>query len=448
LVLLFVNTLITNPYVIKKLKKYSYYPLPNSFSIVMLKNSFLFVLMLFFCFATQQVLAQAGNSPYSRFGLGENADRGGIYNMGMGGIGIASASQAYANVLNPALLVRNKLTCFEAGFWAETKNLVTNTELQATQSGNLGYLAISFPVARKVTLAFGLTPYTSINYTNKETELKAGTPSYVVYTYRGTGGINQGYVATGVEPIKDLYLGLRVNYNFGVIKEQTQSYVDDGQSSYKLQLLQRNNVGDFSFRLGANYRKNVAKEKFINVGATYDMAANISTNNFAAYQWLTPSDGVLYTDTISNAGSLSKIPAKYGVGISFEKPFHYLVGFDFSTQNWQNLTLNGANTFQVAFGGEWTPNPNSIDNYFKRISFRAGINYAQLPTVIKGTQLDEKSVSIGFSAPVMRGISSLNMAFVLGQRGTLENNLIQENFFRVNLGLTVNDQWFVRRRIN
>ncbi len=414
----------------------------------MLKNSLFFVYFLFFCSATQQILAQAGNSPYSRFGLGESADNGNIYNIGMGGIGIATPSQAYANVVNPALLIRNKLTCFDAGFWAENKNLITNKELQSTQSGNLAYINFAFPVARKWTLGLGLNPYTTVNYTNRESELKAGTSSYVVYTYKGTGGINQAYVATGVEVLKDFYLGLRVNYNFGVIKEQSQSLVDDALSAYKVQLLQRNNVGDFSFRLGANYRKNIAKDKFINVGAIYDLAANISTSNFTARQWLTPSDGVLYTDTLTNNNTSTKIPAKYGIGLSFEKPFHYLIGFDFSTQDWRNIALDGANTYKVSFGGEWTPNSNSIDNYLKRISLRAGINYAQIPTTLLGIQLDERSISVGFSAPMMRGISSLNMAFVLGQRGTLEKNLIQENFFRVNLGLTVNDQWFVRRRIN
>ncbi|MFM7857507.1 MAG: hypothetical protein ACKO96_37690, partial [Flammeovirgaceae bacterium] len=82
------------------------------------------------------------------------------------------------------------------------------------------------------------------------------------------------------------------------------------------------------------------------------------------------------------------------------------------------------------------------------ITYRTGINYAQLPTVLRGIQLDEKSVSLGLSMPFMRGISSANIALVLGQRGTTANNLVQENFFRFNLGLTINDQWFVRRKIN
>jgi hypothetical protein len=418
----------------------------------MLKKSFFYITITFLglslFYTSHKSFAQAGNSPYSRFGLGEAADKGNIYNIGMGGLGIGAASQAYANVINPALLARNRFTCFDAGFWAEAKNLITEKELQATQSGNIGYLNFAFPITRKWTLGMGLNPYTIVNYTNKQEKLLAGTPSYITETYKGSGGINQAYVSSGFEVLKEFYLGLRVNYNFGVIKDQAQTFVDDGLSVYKVQLQERDNLGDFSFRFGAAYRYQVNKEHFLNIGATYDLAANISTNTFRAAQYLTPADAILYTDTLSNNSSRTNMPAKQGIGISFEKPFHYLIGFDFSTQDWAGATPNGVNTYKMSFGGEWTPNPNAIDNYFKRITWRTGVNYFQIPTIQNGITLDEKSVSIGFSAPVMRGLSSLNMAFVLGQRGTIEKGLIQENFFRINLGLTVNDQWFVRRKIN
>lgn len=406
------------------------------------------VILVSAIFSSENVFAQAGNSPYSRFGVGEAADNGNIYNIGMGGLGIASASQAYTNVINPALIARNRFTCFDAGFWLEAKNLLTTKDLQATQSGNLAYLNFAFPVARKWTLGMGLNPYSIVNYTNKQSRLLPNTPSFVTETYRGSGGINQAYVSSGFEVLKEFYLGLRINYNFGGIKDQAQTFVDDGLSVYKVQLQERENVGDFSFRLGTAYRKQIGKENFLNFGAIYEAETKLSTSTFRAAQYLTPADAVLYTDTLTNGNGNIIIPAKYGFGISYERPFHYLIGVDISTQDWTKATLNGTNIYKVSFGGEWTPNPNALDSYFKRVTIRAGINYGQMPTLQNGIKLEERSVSLGFSAPVMRGLSSLNMAFVLGQRGTIENGLIQENFFRFNLGLTVNDQWFVRRRIN
>ncbi len=407
------------------------------------------------CCVTLPSIAQNGNSPYSRFVLGELTDRGGLYNIGMGGIGIASSSQAYANIVNPALMARNKLTFFEAAFWAESKNLITNTDLQATQTGNLGGLTFGFPIARKVTIGGGLTPYSIVNYNNRSEELLPNSPAFIEYTYIGSGGMNQAYLSAGWNLVKDLYVGARVNYNFGFLKNQSQSFVNDGLSSYKTQLLDQTNINDFSFKLGSVYRMPVGKDKSLNFGVTYDVGATLSTRNFQARQRLSRFDVLISTDTLSRPqdriGTLY-VPPKYGFGLSFERPFHYLIGIDFTTQDWRDYkgvrAVSLANTFQISAGGEWTPNTNSIDNYLARITYRAGINYSQLPSLVSGIQLDEKSVSLGFSMPFMRGISSANIALILGQRGTTEKNLVQENFFRFNLGLTINDQWFVRRKIN
>jgi hypothetical protein len=412
----------------------------------------LFVALFFYCLSLP-VLAQNGNSPYSRFGLGELAVQGSIYNIGMGGIGVAASSQAYATTINPALLARNKLTFFEASFWLESKNLVTEKDLQRTQTGNLGSLAFGFPVARKVTIGAGLAPYSLVNYNNKSEEQIGNTTAFVEYSYIGSGGINNAYLSAGWNVWKQLYVGARMNYNFGAIKNQSQSFVNDGLSNYKVQLLDQTNVHDVSFKLGTAYRINVGKDKNFNIGATWDVGTKLGVTNFQARQRLSRFDVLLSTDTVKNDVSNSiYLPSKYQFGISFERPFNYLVGVDISMQNWQEFTgikaVGLTDTYKFAVGGEWTPNASSIDNYFARVAYRIGFNYSILPVKLRNTQLDERSVSLGFSLPMMRGISSTNIALVLGQRGTLANELIQENFFRFNLGLTVNDQWFVRRRIN
>jgi hypothetical protein len=183
------------------------------------------------------------------------------------------------------------------------------------------------------------------------------------------------------------------------------------------------------------------------------LGTDLNTKTFQAHQRLSRFDVLISTDTTSKETASSMyLPPKYGFGLSFERPFHYLVGLDVSLQDWRQFTgfktVGLANTYKIALGGEWTPNTNSIDNYLARITYRVGINYNQMPLLLRDTQLDEKSVSLGVSMPFMRGISSLNLALVLGQRGTEAKQLIQENFFRLNLGLTINDQWFVRRKIN
>jgi hypothetical protein len=41
--------------------------------------------------------------------------------------------------------------------------------------------------------------------------------------------------------------------------------------------------------------------------------------------------------------------------------------------------------------------------------------------------------------------SIINTSFEFGQRGN-NNNVIRENFFKVSIGLTLSDIWFIKRR--
>jgi len=42
----------------------------------------------------------------------------------------------------------------------------------------------------------------------------------------------------------------------------------------------------------------------------------------------------------------------------------------------------------------------------------------------------------------------VNLAVEVGQRGTLLNNLVRENYLNFNLSFTYNDRWFLRRQFD
>jgi hypothetical protein len=44
--------------------------------------------------------------------------------------------------------------------------------------------------------------------------------------------------------------------------------------------------------------------------------------------------------------------------------------------------------------------------------------------------------------------SNINVGFELGRRGTTDANLIEESYFKINLGLSLNARWFVKTKIN
>ncbi len=59
------------------------------------------------------------NSPLSYVGMGELDEGGSPSNAMMGGLGVSNSNGIYANVINPALLARNRYTVFEVGAKAE-----------------------------------------------------------------------------------------------------------------------------------------------------------------------------------------------------------------------------------------------------------------------------------------------------------------------------------------
>ena len=61
---------------------------------------------------------------------------------------------------------------------------------------------------------------------------------------------------------------------------------------------------------------------------------------------------------------------------------------------------------------------------------------------MKSTQLDDFGVSFGLGLPVYRSLSKINIAVQAGQRGTLANGLIREQYVRLSLGFSFADKWF------
>ena len=72
--------------------------------------------------------------------------------------------------------------------------------------------------------------------------------------------------------------------------------------------------------------------------------------------------------------------------------------------------------------------------------------------LIEGDELQNKVVSIGFGIPIGSTandrFSNLNIGVELGKRGTSTSALVDEQYFGLNVGLSLNDRWFVKRRIN
>src|SRR5690606_5936830 len=74
----------------------------------------------------------------------------------------------------------------------------------------------------------------------------------VVNVFNGEGGLNKLYASVGYEPIKNLSLGVTVNYNFGSLEYQRVQSVENVQFGTIDNRKSRVNGYDFKYALNYN----------------------------------------------------------------------------------------------------------------------------------------------------------------------------------------------------
>lgn len=429
------------------------------------KTGFLaFVISIAFTFES---FSQNTVSPYSVYGVGLLAEKAYAPNNGMGNAGLAYSSPWFIPVLNPALLGSHSFSSFEAGM-SVTQTAIRDELTRYDQvSGGLKYVALAFPIVPgKYGVSISLNPYAAKNYNLIQSPDENENPRAGVRRFEGEGTISQLRIANGWNVTKNIAVGAEANYNFGTISDKTtyQNVIQGGDTLFIPYLVSgetTNNFSDFSFVLGTRYSQKVG-ENFLGIGLTYDLPANLNTTRSTFLQYLSaagaplnPQTGITDTSNFStfNEEGITSIPGKISAGVSFWKQSKWAVSADFSYQDWskyENFGTKDANLIaqtEVKIGAEYTPDAQGGDKYLKRITYRAGLRVNNGPIVINNTDINSFGITFGTTLPITN-VSNVNLAFEVGQRGTLLNNLVREDYFSFNLSFTYNDRWFLRRQFD
>ena len=87
--------------------------------------------------------------------------------------------------------------------------------------------------------------------------------------------------------------------------------------------------------------------------------------------------------------------------------------------------------------------------FWQRVHYRAGVSYATPYYIINGSDgPKEVSASLGFGIPISNkwnNRSLLNISCQWVQQST--KNFITDNTFRINIGLTFNERWFAKWKV-
>jgi len=409
--------------------------------------------------------AQSGtNSPYSQYGLGLLSERTTGFNRGMNGLGIGFRLHNQVNYLNPASYsaIDSTTFIFDAGLSLQVTNFSENGVKKNANNADFEYVVAGFRLARHLGLSAGLVPLTNVgydySYTVNVSSDKYDAVTTATNTFAGSGGLHEAYLGMGWEPFRGLSIGFNASYLWGsldrsVVNSYSESTVNTVSKYYSA------SVNSYKLTFGAQYTAKVSRRNWLTLGATYTPGHKLGTDPTCLVVTRNSQTGVADTTSFT-ASNAYELPTEISAGFMWNYANKFRFGADYNLQKWGSVvtpayTENGGtglyaatkNQFsdrhKVTLGGEYV-NDERSRNFFKRIRYRAGASYAT--NYLKINDQDgpkEISVSAGFGIPIVNGYNNRSILNISGQWiRRSATSLIKENTFCINVGLTFNEEWF------
>ncbi len=88
------------------------------------------------------------------------------------------------------------------------------------------------------------------------------------------------------------------------------------------------------------------------------------------------------------------------------------------------------------------------------MKYRMGFRYLDSYLQLNDEQLSQYGISFGIGIPLLKAMSNswLNIGGEIGERGTLKNDLLKEQYVNLYFGLTIaplkRDKWFRKNKID
>jgi hypothetical protein len=414
------------------------------------------------------VHAQSGtNSPYSQYGFGTLAEQSSVANRGMGGVGMALRDGAQINILNPASYsaIDSLTFIFDVAMSGQITSFEEKGKRLNAQNANLEYAIAGFRLMKHLGLSFGILPYSNVGYSYSSTN-KVFDSNDASYTnaYNGSGGFHQLYLGLGWEVFKGFSIGANGSYFWGNYEKSIVNSYSDSYAN-KLSKYYTASVTNFKVDFGAQATIPLSKKSSLTLGATYGLGHRLKAD---------PECKVISSNTQSSVSDTAsfvvkdglELPTVIGGGMMLNLNNRWKFGADYQLQQWKKVAfpeyvvnnyipeyLSTKTLFkdrhQINLGAEFCKNALSR-RFFDRIRFRVGASYTTPYLNINEHEgPKEIGVSAGLGIPLVNGWNNRSILNISGQWVRRQaNSLLKEDVFRINIGITFNERWFMKWKVD
>lgn len=396
------------------------------------------------------------NSPYTRYGYGDLSDQSFGNSKAMGGIAFGLRDGAQINPLNPASYTAiDSLTfLFEGGVSLQNMNISGSGVKLNAKNSSFDYLAMQFRLHPRIAMSIGLLPFSNVGYSVSDSKVDNGVSQTRSFT--GDGGLHQLYGGIGVKVLKNLSLGVNASYFWGDITRTRTIIYPATSESYSYIQQMGVSISDYKLDFGTQYTLDFNKKHSMTIGAVFSPKHKLNNDYTVTTQ--------VSTTNSNNLDATFEVPNTFGAGFTYNYDKRLTVGLDYSLQQWSktkfdvntsdeavredfNETYTYCNRHKVSVGAEYIPNLMGR-SYLSHIKYRLGAYYTTPYYKIGGKEATrEYGVTAGFGLPVPRSRSILSISGQFVRISGQESAFVNENIFRVSIGLTFNERWFFKRRV-
>ncbi len=423
----------------------------------------------FTCLYSQNIT----KSPYSIIGVGDIVFAGSAANYSMGQVTQGIRGPYSQNMLNPASYSSLLVTSIEAGAVYSQGQFSGSAQSTNVNNAWIGYLNFGIPMGSGgKTLSFGLTPVSGVGY-NIQSKVKMDGDSQQIdalYYFKGRGGLSQFYAGYGFKLSTDtaslfehISLGVNANYVFGQITNTTQLLIPPQYLMFNLNEDKTSYIHGWKADIGIQVNDSftigtgsASTDHYWVLGATVSPARLLDVEQNYILRTLPIGATTGIRDTIENTSISGKVnsPLSWRAGFSYgvvAEQYRWLLAADAKATNWSsyksfNKSDSLRDNYGFSLGASITPTLTGVKSVLNNVEYRLGYRYEQSNLSVNGTGVNVWAVTAGFGIPLSKTASKLNIGFEYMQRGTTDNNLIQENYFRVIVGISFADKWFHKTR--
>jgi hypothetical protein len=180
----------------------------------------------------------------------------------------------------------------------------------------------------------------------------------------------------------------------------------------------------------------------LSAGLVFGYESKIKLKNYKTLSSLGETETVTSTYT--------SLPRNVGIGFALQNSTgrsYKMLAIDYKFHNWGNIKspdnrMKYTDNHRINAGAEYIPNYRTPRNYFQRVQYQAGVYFEKSHQLVNGKNIKEMGATIGAIFPLKNNYTQIFFSTDVGRRGGA--GLINEEFIRINLGVSVNQLWFIK----